>query len=720
MPYTPPSQRSPAASTAASPNVSRSNSYVKSIEHPVPGVGGYFPGPRSGPRPGLPRSASSTAYLNRERRSPQAPKQSSQPSPDLTPVTEKGSNNNNNNGFKNPQQSGSLRQSPPPVNNNLIPTGAVISPPDSTQNSSDDEESSRGRSRRLENLEELQAAISAIEQRKEGSPERDGETGKPKLTLEVTSPSPLPTANTLSPPLSREQRKISHSRSNTESNIVEYPRPMESPDRSSDEDLEMARLDKPPMVRKKSGELVRPALRPSSAKRRPSSMPGTPTYNKVVHFDNQLEHVRTFLQVDKPAAVSAGSSPVDPYDSETEFPFDTNSKKEAPFEWEIKTPNFPSNADRRQQPVMVEKIFLSADKKLLIGSVIVKNWSFQKSVVTRFTLDYWKTTSEVAAEFSHDIRKDIEEGHDRFMFNIRLADQTNLENKTLFFCVRYNTDGQEFWDSNNLMNFQVEFSKKNIPQRGKSGMTQSKSMVSLSSLPRSNKQRPIRLPTFDDFADIDAPFNLDSPPTAASLIGEKPIKFRQKSIVPGSFGVQSRAAQAFGNRYDFGASLSATKNGSPTFPDLKPSFAPGTKPEETTTNPEPTQTSAGLSGEISKPAALSEKPSLQSQSYNDLINKYCFFGSAKSSPTTNQRPGNGQSDGANDDNDGSSDGSYGFSYKDGSSGDKRSSPLSTSSPSSNMNGSPLGPRTSTHMGFPFPQSMQGSMFDSQTPTAILS
>ena len=620
MPYTPPSQRSPAVSSTPSPSVSRTNSYIKPSEYPIHNVG-Y----NSGPRPGLPRSSSSTSYLNRERRSPQAPRHQNL-SPDLTPVLEKQSTINN--GFKNPQQSGSLRQSPPPVNNSIIPTGAVISPPDSTQNSSDDEEASEDRHRRLDNLEveELKSAISAIEQRRAGSPDRSNETGKPKLSIEVTTPSPQPL---LHDPftLPREGR---HSRSDTDS-CIDYSRSSDSPEGSSeDDDLEMARSNKPPMLRKKSGELVKPALRPAAAKRRPSSMPGTPTYNKNVHFDNQLEHVRTFLQIDRPAAVSAGSSPVDPYDSETEFPFgETISKRESPWEWEIKTPNFPTSSDRKHQPVRVERLFLSGDKKFLVCSVIVKNLAFHKSVVTRFTLDYWKTTSEVAAEFSHDIHKDIEEGSDRFMFSINLTDQTNLESKTLFFCVRYNVNGEEFWDSNSMMNFQVEFSKKNIPQKAKNGLlgSGSKSMTSLSSLPRSTKQRPVKLPTFDDFADVDGPFNLGSPPTAASLIGgEKPLRFRQK---PNTSGTQSKPTQAFGNRYDIGASLSATKNGSPTFSDLRPTFASGTKPEGSsmTLEQKPEQPAKPI-GEAAKIATLSEKPSLQSQSYNDLINKYCFVRSS--------------------------------------------------------------------------------------------
>jgi hypothetical protein len=620
MPYTPPSQRSPAASEPATPALSRNNSYVKSLEHPVPGVGFFH-----GPRPGLPRSSSSTSYLNRERRSPTAPKYS--PSPDSSPILE------DQYGTKSKSYpSASLRQSPPPVNGNFIPTGAVMSPPDSTQNSSDDEEIHRGRPRTVENIAELQAAISAMELRRDGSPEMASIVemdGKPKLVLDLSATSSHKFDSGLSPPLSKEARKISHSRSNTEPVVMDLSRTaLESPDRSSDSDMDEERMKKPPMLRKKSGELVRPALRPPSAKRRPSSMPGTPTYSKMVHFDNQLEHVRTFLQVDRPAAVSAGSSPVDPYESETEFPFsESDRRREPPWEWEIKTPNFPaSSADRKQLPVRVERVFLSSDKKFLVGSVIVKNLAFHKSVVARFTLDYWKTTSEVSAEYSHDVHKNIDEGCDRFMFNIKLEDQTKLENKTLFFCVRYNVNGQEFWDNNNSVNFQVEFSKKALPQRGKNGM-QGNASKPLTSLPRSRpspptssgRSRPKSMPSFDDFAnDFDGPFSLGSPPSAASIIGEKPIKFRNKSSNGEAPGLKDKiSAQAFGNRYDISASLSATKVSGDW-----PSFTSSPRFPPETTQQEDSNKAAG--GESQKPAALSEKPSLSSQSYNDLINKYCF------------------------------------------------------------------------------------------------
>ena len=117
-------------------------------------------------------------------------------------------------------------------------------------------------------------------------------------------------------------------------------------------------------------------------------MPGTPTYSKAVHFDSHLEHVRHFLQVDRPLAVSAGSSPVEQYESETEFPFGSDESdgrsREPPFEWEIKMSNFPyQDIDARKSlPVHVERIFLSSDNKNLIGSIAVQNLSFLKTVVS--------------------------------------------------------------------------------------------------------------------------------------------------------------------------------------------------------------------------------------------------------------------------------------------------------------------------------------------------
>ncbi|KFG83029.1 hypothetical protein MANI_117229 [Metarhizium anisopliae] len=212
-----------------------------------------------------------------------------------------------------------------------------------------------------------------------------------------------------------------------------------------------------PMVPTKSGDPVRSALRTSSRQ-----LP-----LKAVHFDS-LEHVRHFLQVDRPLAVSAGSSPIDSYEWDTEYPFPGNGRQNVPtppFEWEILTSNFPpDSAARKSSPVRLDKVWLSNDEKTLLGSVFVADLARQKAVACRFTFDNWKTASEVAADYTYDIRpRETPPGHERFTFSIKLADTTDLESKTLFLCVRYTANGQEYWDNNYNCHFQVDFRKKHNP-----------------------------------------------------------------------------------------------------------------------------------------------------------------------------------------------------------------------------------------------------------------
>jgi hypothetical protein len=564
-----------------------------------------------------------------------------------------------------------------------LPAQAVISPPDSAQNSSDDEDAKASRGRQLENLAELQAAIRIIEQRRESSPSRTAEdVTRANQALTLVMPTQLegkPTAAQIEQAATQSIRKIAHNRSNTDSSVFIDLRQMKSPDTPttgsdeetiSDGDEPERSRRKPPMLRKKSGELVRPALRPTSARRRPSSMPGTPTFSKAVHFDSHLEHVRHFLQVDRPLAVSAGSSPVENYDSDTEFPFgeDNDGGHNPPFEWEIVLSNFPAVTPRRlSQPVRLERVFLSSDNKNLVGSVAVANLAFSKYVVARFTLDYWKTTSEVVAEFNNDIRQPKHsDGYDRFNFSIKIADQANLEAKTMFFCVKYSVNGQEYWDNNNSTNFQVDFKKKAKPQNGKKGMPGASSRPVHHSLPRSNKKsppagRPKSMPvTFDDFADgFDAKYNFDAfKQPVNDFLGEPSTTVRLKGVKSAvslasdnlTRRVPNPNGQAFGNRYDFGASLSAaiqaanstlgdksglmmkpTKKPAPKFiPDAVDTSSPLAMTSNQSLNKAPVPSKAApalapsTSGTESPRPAGTEKPVLASQSYNELLDKYCF------------------------------------------------------------------------------------------------
>jgi hypothetical protein len=568
----------------------------------------------------------------------------------------------------------SIRQSPPPrTDERGMPKGAIISPPESASSGSDDD-GPEIRGRKSEQLRDLRDAVSQISQPRSASPAGDGPTtsaldalhtnGVIRISLSTPALADMPSA----------QRRSSHMRSATEPN-ASILKSAEQSVSVSEEDTDEDLLKKPQMVRKKSGELVRPALRPSS-RRRPSSMPGTPVFSKAVHFDSHLEHVRHFLQVDRPLAVSAGSSPVENYDSDNEYPFDTKSgTRSPPYEWEILTTNFPhDNLARKSLPVRLEKVWLSPDQKTLLGSVAVANLAFQKLVVCRFTLDYWKTTSEVVAEYGHEIRpKETAVGCDRFNFSIKLADTANLESKTLFFCLRYSVGGQEFWDNNSSANFQVDFRKKHLPQNGKNSFRGASSRP-LNGLPRSNRRtsssnglRPKSMPvTLDDFGDDDA-FNFDQP--IHEYLGESGSQgLRLKSKSTNNLGsddlargLSSPSGAAFANRYDFGASLSAAVQAAkdsaakdkdtlymkknmrgprPTLVMPESAFPiPGTghpKPVAATTlastagipgpgnsGSRPSNTTAAAPGAAAAPGTSSPS-SIASSSYEELVNKYCF------------------------------------------------------------------------------------------------
>lgn len=431
--------------------------------------------------------------------------------------------------------------------------------------------------------------------------------------------------------LTPEALKIAHSRSSSETHLAVNDDQLdiimgESPGDSDEDGLEMKRG---PMVRKKSGELVKPALRASSHRRRPVSAPGTPTYPKAVHFNEDMEQVRHFLQVDRPMAVSAGSSPVEIYDSETDYPFGSDSEKKAKtIEWEIKLTNFPEDSFNRQvQPVRVEQIYLSKDRKNLIGVVVVANLSFEKYVTARFTLDYWKTTSEVAAEFANVKSKTpFADGFDRFQFCIRLSDLANLQNKTMYLCVRYNVCGQEHWDSNAGANYQIDFLRK-VPTKPQLVKISSGSS---GSIPRSRHTGTGKLPRPRSFPAGPAGPSDDEFSTAF----ESPFRLRKPGLGPANDQTQAQAAAAaasnvnrLANRYDFNASLHAAlttaQNALGAKSGLKLKTTELTKPAVAA----PKQQILTPTPQSSPAPANKSRPDLNSAEYKDLIQKFCYFGS---------------------------------------------------------------------------------------------
>lgn len=604
MPYTPPTP-----SPGASPVTSRSASFS---------YGSGCPDAAAQSTMNLlntsnpPRSAT---YLHKHRRSSSV---STLPAPQIL--------------VKDPRSSESLHQSPPPTDTGLsIPPGAVMSPPDSSQNSSDeDDQTPLRRGRDLGRLEvELKEAISRIEQRRVPSPDRSGEIPRPASAPVVDD------EDTVS---LQVRRRISHSRSQSESVLADIGMSGGSSrsDSMSEPEDDGYSIAAPPMIRKKSGEVVKSSLK-SPSRSRPISAPSTPTFSKHVIFDPKLEHVRHFLHSEKPSAVSAGSSPVETaYDGESEYPWDEEEK----VEWELGLPNFPSSPESRKSMMCrLEKLNLSADQKNLIGTVAVQNISFQKHVTARFTFDYWQTTSEVVAEYSSDVRRrDRDDGADRFVFRINLSDHAKLETKTMFICICYRTSGQEFWDNNGGYNFQVDFKKKMVkppvPSRGVVG-------PSRNTLPRSRPSHPVGRPrSMSNNTDLS---------TDDGFFRKNQELGKQKNVIADEedTALPARRANpssnAFSGRYDFSASLSAAKkaiNAGQQKNRSSPSsntenrhstgsyfdFAPrGVKAQQASSSPK----NDGKLDELKL-----HKPSIESPSYQELINNYCFVSWTVSAPET--------------------------------------------------------------------------------------
>lgn len=579
----------------------------------------------------LARSCSSTEYVRRHRRSPSLSKAFAIPAFEGSPKFNHALNTN-----------AAVRPPCLPLSNGILRHGAILSPPDSNTDSSDEEQCYQPHG--AIKLEYLEAAVRSIEQKRESFSKKKFE--EPRFNVKGSLSSNMKqetTANSFSSlPLSREGHKVSHSRSATVSPIVQkQEEAVMSP--SEDSDRDNASKSRPPMVRKKSGELVRPALRPSTARRRPSSMPGTPTYAKAVHFDSQLEYIRHFVQLDKPLAVSAETSPVDDYDSLDEFPFE---RHEPDFSWELRLTNFPDQVSPRlRKKVQLERLSLSSDNTTLVGQVAVANLAYNKQVAARFTFDYWKTVSEVMAEYNDDIRrKHVYDGYDRFSFSIKLDDQANLEKKTLFVCIRYTVNGQELWDNNNSMNYQADFvrvtkpkvNNQSSPPGGRPALPRSRSSTS------SNGRSLSMPPSIDDFSELVHRQNLSASKKSNGDVKRDIDEMDNGSPVPP--GRQAR--QAFGNRYDFEASLSAAMRAKPTHDrtTLTAQAKNGKRFAKSEREEAPERRERGFVvdkavpvSQLSRQVAQSEhcKPSSlingklhqDSLVYKELVDKYCFYGS---------------------------------------------------------------------------------------------
>ncbi|KAJ3770824.1 putative phosphatase regulatory subunit-domain-containing protein [Lentinula raphanica] len=219
------------------------------------------------------------------------------------------------------------------------------------------------------------------------------------------------------------------------------------------------------VVRKKSGQLVKPSLKSKSAFKGSlnvtpggftKSEPATPTVPKAVKFDSRLEHVKLFLAEQRPLAVSRDGSPTDDTSgTESDFPaFIFGDRKNKILRMQVA--NMPPSVNPNSD-IVLEEMKLGLDESSIVGRIRVRNIAFQKWVAVRFTFDDWQTTSEVTAKYVESLSAEI----DIFGFSIRLSDLlARIEEKTLIVALRYNINGKEIWDNNHGRNYVARFSKE--------------------------------------------------------------------------------------------------------------------------------------------------------------------------------------------------------------------------------------------------------------------
>lgn len=276
------------------------------------------------------------------------------------------------------------------------------------------------------------------------------------------------------------------------------------------------------LVRKKSGEFLRLSLKDSRNsyfdKKRSRSLPTTPTY-KQVHFGGDND-IRYFKKKDRPTAISASNSPTlrgvegsfkrlqvgsDDEDDENDendddddyeddyadldsdhdyFTLDLSSSGSTTFpganndksvSWDLQLPNFPplsydNQIKVRKSPVFLERIFISVDKKFLLGHIAVKNIAFEKSITVRYTLDNWCTIVEIPTIYVPDIPQILKSNnYDRFIFRIPLDSLFNSfrmpgnkvqngnksQEQHYSLCIKYNASSLEFWDNNDSKNYDL-------------------------------------------------------------------------------------------------------------------------------------------------------------------------------------------------------------------------------------------------------------------------
>ena len=109
--------------------------------------------------------------------------------------------------------------------------------------------------------------------------------------------------------------------------------------------------------------------------------------------------------------------------------------------------------------VSLENVIVREAENCLIGTAKVKNLAYDKDVTIRATFDNWKTFADVPCSYVEQpgmvTVPVVRNLYDTFRFRLPLPANDSGAHQC-DFCVRYRSDGQEFWDNNAGSNYVVK------------------------------------------------------------------------------------------------------------------------------------------------------------------------------------------------------------------------------------------------------------------------
>lgn len=223
-------------------------------------------------------------------------------------------------------------------------------------------------------------------------------------------------------------------------------------------------------------KLIQLPTRLKSSLRTPksASAPCSPTTGlKSVQFSkNNLEDICLFRKAQTPLAISQrnifwANEDEEEEDSSSSSSSSSSSEEESEPIKTLHYANWPTRLsdiiDKKTKVIRIEKSTIRLMTDLIVGKVLVRNIDYHKTVTIRYTFDFWETIDNVGARFHQqdDHKNNISSNnggsgsnnsYDVFSFKIKLPPNAT----TLYFAVHYKVGAQEYWDNNDGRNYEVQ------------------------------------------------------------------------------------------------------------------------------------------------------------------------------------------------------------------------------------------------------------------------